>query len=62
LNSTLCLRKKRGIELFMITSSTYNLLLFPTAKEFSNRLTVDEVIAKSLTPRFLRQSVIKFLK
>jgi len=29
-----------------------NLLLFPTVKNFQNRFTVDEVIAKSSTPRF----------
>jgi len=30
-----------------------NLLLFPTVKEFSKFVTVDEVITKSSTPRFL---------
>jgi len=29
----------------------YNLLLFPTVKKFQHRLTVDEVIARSSTPR-----------
>jgi len=37
-----------------------NLLLFPTVKEFSKLLTIDEVIAKSSTPRFfLRHSVFQ---
>jgi len=41
----------------MVTGKYYiyftdNLLLFSTVKEFSKSVTLDEVIAKSLTPRF----------
>ena len=40
-----------------------NLLLFPTVKNFQNRLTVDKLIVKISTPRFfLRHGVCKTRK
>ena len=53
--------KKRGMKLHYICFAD-NSLLFPTVKKFHNWSTVDEVIAKSLTPPFFKTQCIHLFR
>jgi len=53
-SATRFLRNGNTYHIYLVDNS----LLFPTVKEFLNWLAVDEVIAKSWIPRFLKHCVV----